>query len=409
MASLIISSLFLLVVTSAAAQTPTVASETPPAISAVATAMPTITAQAADAALATTGQSLCLPYLSEIQSMSCLMAGPAQSLAVLAQKEITFPPQPLTVVRPPLDLASVPFSYAKITDTTDPIPLYASVADAQANNVKETWPASKFKYVALNQKQVMSDGSVYYQIANEDWINANVISKVSATYFQGFIINQFPSVSFGWVLQSEIPSFTGPGGSSPKTGKVYNRLDLVRCYDSKIVNNLEWVMVGPDEWIQHLYLACVINNPTPPAGVTNGRWIEVNLYQQVMTVYDNSKMVFATLVGSGEPPFYTQPGTFKIYKKEEHDYMTGSFEADHSDFYYIEQVPFIMYYDGSRALHGAYWNNYLGYPGSHGCVNLSVADAHWLYNWAKEGDTVYVWDPSGKTPTDASLYGGGAF
>jgi hypothetical protein len=42
-------------------------------------------------------------------------------------------------------------------------------------------------------------------------------------------------------------------------------------------------------------------------------------------------------------------------------------------------------------------------------VNLSVADAHWLYNWANDGDTVNVVDPSGKTPTDPSLYTGGGF
>jgi len=68
-----------------------------------------------------------------------------------------------------------------------------------------------------------------------------------------------------------------------------------------------------------------------------------------------------------------------------------------------------MYYDDLRALHGAYWQTLLGYQRSHGCVNLSVADAHWLYDWANEGDYVYVWDPSGETPTDPSVYGSGGF
>jgi hypothetical protein len=30
-----------------------------------------------------------------------------------------------------------------------------------------------------------------------------------------------------------------------------------------------------------------------------------------------------------------------------------------------------------------------------------------LYDWAKEGDPVYVWDPSGKTPVDPKNYGPG--
>ena len=37
--------------------------------------------------------------------------------------------------------------------------------------------------------------------------------------------------------------------------------------------------------------------------------------------------------------------------------MRGSFEADHSDAYYLEDVPWTMYYDKERALHGAYWHN----------------------------------------------------
>jgi lipoprotein-anchoring transpeptidase ErfK/SrfK len=68
-----------------------------------------------------------------------------------------------------------------------------------------------------------------------------------------------------------------------------------------------------------------------------------------------------------------------------------------------------MYYDDARALHGAYWRAKLGFPQSHGCVNMTVGDAHWIFNWASVGDWVYVWDPSGKTPTDPSLYKSGGY
>ncbi len=77
--------------------------------------------------------------------------------------------------------------------------------------------------------------------------------------------------------------------------------------------------------------------------------------------------------------------------------------------YYIEDVPWTMYFDGPRALHGAFWRTRFGYPQSHGCVNLSVGDAHWLFNWANVGDWVWVHDPTGQTPTDPSLYQGGAY
>jgi len=107
-------------------------------------------------------------------------------------------------------------------------------------------------------------------------------------------------------------------------------------------------------------------------------------------------------------PFYTQPGVFQIYQKLDLETMQGAFEADRSDYYYLQDVPWTMYFDQARALHAAYWRTYFGYPQSHGCVNLSPGDANWLYQWAQEGDTVWVHDPSGRTPTDEDYYGPGA-
>ena len=66
-----------------------------------------------------------------------------------------------------------------------------------------------------------------------------------------------------------------------------------------------------------------------------------------------------------------------------------------------------MYVDEARALHGTYLQYGFGAPRSRGCVNLSPGVAQWIFNWAQEGDWVYVWDPSGETPTDPALYGNG--
>ena len=136
----------------------------------------------------------------------------------------------------------------------------------------------------------------------------------------------------------------------------------------------------------------------------NGRWIEINLFEQTTAVYENGKLIFATLTTSGSPDFYTRPGLFKITEKLLVTHMAGGEEADGSDKYYLENVPWTMYFDQRRALHAEYWHNHLGYKSSHGCANLSFADAEWLFNWAELGDWVYVWDPSGQTPVIPSLF-----
>jgi lipoprotein-anchoring transpeptidase ErfK/SrfK len=87
--------------------------------------------------------------------------------------------------------------------------------------------------------------------------------------------------------------------------------------------------------------------------------------------------------------------------------MRGSFTADRSDYYYLEDVPWTMYFDQQRAMHGTYWHDDFGTPQSRGCVNLSPGDAHWVFEWAEEGDWVHVYDPSGETPVDPDQYHSG--
>lgn len=137
------------------------------------------------------------------------------------------------------------------------------------------------------------------------------------------------------------------------------------------------------------------------------RWIEVNLKDQTLSVYEDSQLVYAALVSTGIPGAWTQPGLFQIYLVNEAETMSGAFTADRSDYYYLEDVPWTTYINQSRALHGAYWHNGFGVPRSRGCVNLSPGDAQWIFNWAEEGDWVYVWDPFGETPTHPDLYTSG--
>ncbi len=171
---------------------------------------------------------------------------------------------------------------------------------------------------------------------------------------------------------------------------------------------MTWYQVAPDAWVNSMKFRVVNVNPTRPEGVEADRWIEINLLQQTLSVYEDGQLIFATLIASGVENFYTQPGVFQIYEKKPLELMQGAFEADRSDFYFLQDVPWTMYFDQARALHAAYWRTFFGYPQSHGCVNLSPGDAKWLFEWADVGETVWVHDPSGRTPTDAEYYGPGA-
>ena len=38
------------------------------------------------------------------------------------------------------------------------------------------------------------------------------------------------------------------------------------------------------------------------------------------------------------------------------------------------------------ALHGTYWHDGFGFRRSHGCVNLSLTDARFVFQWASDDD-----------------------
>jgi lipoprotein-anchoring transpeptidase ErfK/SrfK len=377
-------------------------------ISLVSTAAPTTTARAQsnNPTEPYAGLPLCYPdaYLSN--PVDCVPLGPSKILTDLAQKGLSIPPRPLPAVSPDPGLVKMTLKYALVgLGTGEQAPLYPSLDDAVAgkNSTSALGPGQEF-YVSYTQGADV--GGAHFLLTALGWIRA---SPADYSTFQGMLFQQTPLNSFGWIVGDDVPRM-GPAMETPENGTKLPLYSVVQIYDVQQAEGTTWYMIGLNQWVNQLDIRQVKVESKPPAGVDNNRWIEVNIdpFGQTMSVYDKGQLVFATLIGSGIKSFYTRPGLFKIYEKKPTDTMTGSFERDKLDFYSLSDVPWTMYYDEGRALHGAYWHARWGNLISHGCVNLSVGDAHWLYDWAHIGDWVYVFDPSGSTPTDPSLYGSGA-
>ncbi len=114
------------------------------------------------------------------------------------------------------------------------------------------------------------------------------------------------------------------------------------------------------------------------------RWIDVDITKQMLVAYEGTRPVYVTLVstgkkGSDEERFDTPTGRHRIYSKQVTSNMDGATATDGN--YAIQDVPWVMYFEGSYALHGAFWHTSFGYVRSHGCVNLGPSDARWLFYW----------------------------
>ncbi len=152
-------------------------------------------------------------------------------------------------------------------------------------------------------------------------------------------------------------------------------------------------------WLAVALLGCTLALAAPPPSLaksaiaatvqtlqqSNQRWIEVKLSRQRLIAWEGDRPVYAVIISTGKSGTPTPRGVFEIQSRQRTARMQG-------EDYDIDDVPYTMYYSGSYAIHGAYWHSRFGTPVSHGCVNVAVDHARWLYNWASVGTPVVVRD-----------------
>jgi hypothetical protein len=140
-------------------------------------------------------------------------------------------------------------------------------------------------------------------------------------------------------------------------------------------------------WLRSRDLKIAIKPRQLPRFVEPGqRWIDVSINHQILVLWEGEQPVYATLVSTGkdglgdpETTMSTPLGTFTIQQK----HVTHTMDSREADTEFeLRDVPWVMYFKGSYALHGAYWHDDFGRERSHGCVNLSPIDARYVFEWS---------------------------
>lgn len=167
--------------------------------------------------------------------------------------------------------------------------------------------------------------------------------------------------------------------------------------------------VSPDNptWAQlddHTFLYSAelrpLDLPGPPAvptdAPTTGRWIDVNLTQQVVVAYAGRTALRLARTSTGRPGWETMPGVYTIQRRAASDTMTSSSllgrDARRAS-YTIPHVRWTQYFsDDGKALHENYWKprDEFGIPSSHGCAGLVAEDAKFFWDFATVGTWVLV-------------------
>ncbi len=127
------------------------------------------------------------------------------------------------------------------------------------------------------------------------------------------------------------------------------------------------------------------------AKIKTGKYIDINLSAQVMSIFENGKILESFMVSSGKKGMDTPKMETKIYNKSPRPFSKA----------YGLFMPnwMALVSDGKYGIHelpewpGGYKEgaNHLGIPVSHGCVRLGVGSAEKVYNFAEVGTPVIIY------------------
>jgi lipoprotein-anchoring transpeptidase ErfK/SrfK len=124
--------------------------------------------------------------------------------------------------------------------------------------------------------------------------------------------------------------------------------------------------------------------PTDP----KTQYIKVDISEQKLYAYSNDVLVKTFLVSTGKRGYNTPIGKTMVMKKIPVMDYVWSYGPNNPNNYNLPNVKWNLRVFPHIYIHSAYWHNNFGRPMSHGCINMSIPDAAWVYQFASEGASV---------------------
>jgi hypothetical protein len=227
--------------------------------------------------------------------------------------------------------------------------------------------------------EVKTEQHAWYRIGEHEYVLSGDVWVGSPSTFHGVSIGRGQWPPLGFVLVDELNVRSKPDVAADSLYTLA-RYTVIKTHGQTIVDGETWYRIGRNQYVNSDYVRVVARIRRPDGIAPGDRWIAVNLAEQTLAAYEGDRMVFATLVSTGLPWWQTPEGLFRIWTKIRISNMSRT--TPEGGYYYLQDVPWTMYFQGPYGLHAAYWHDGFGYQRSRGCVNLSPRDARWLFEWA---------------------------
>ena len=158
-------------------------------------------------------------------------------------------------------------------------------------------------------------------------------------------------------------------------GNLYYLVTEDRWGESYYVNASHMRMIDDEELL-----------PVSPKLERESKNILVDTKNQILVAYEDNTPVMISAISSGKFSenlnLSTPAGEYSINYKRPTRHMVHSDKIGINDGE-LYGVPWVSYFtDSGIAFHGTYWHNDYSQPRSHGCVNLPIHAAYWIYLWS---------------------------
>lgn len=267
--------------------------------------------------------------------------------------------------------AKLPTVYGRVRRTAK---VYADAAAVTAG----TGTPAEVSLTVERRGSVHVGGKEYWR-TRHGLIARKDIRRLRGSAFEGVALEDELTLPIAWTIPGERRSVavrTKPSARS-RTAERLPAFTVLSAPDTTVDPDF---ILAPEQGYLSREDVRVALPAEPPADLQpDEMWLDVDLSQQTLVAYRGETPVFATLVSTGKARYETPTGEFRIERKVSMRTMNSRPGAKES--YAVDKVPWTAYFKDSYALHTAYWHSGFGRVRSHGCINLSPADAKRLYGW----------------------------
>lgn len=219
----------------------------------------------------------------------------------------------------------------------------------------------------------------------------------TANFFMDFKID--PDGGMAYQNNPEKTEFALLPKEKMKDGQVYSLKVLAKYKNDTSDENYKEIYTGefltmpaPSQVPEKDYVLRLIQaRKFTRAKIIAGKYIDLNLTAQVLSLFENGALIDSFMVSTGKRGMETSKGSYQIRNKAPRVWSKA----------YGLYMPLWMAVaaDGKFGIHelpewpGGYKEgaNHLGIPVSHGCIRLGVGPAKQVYDWTEIGTPVVIY------------------